>query len=200
MSFTGTADITVKAVNDCNESLYSGPFTVTMNNVPVISLGPDTLLCPTWDILLDAGNPGASYVWSTGATSQTIVVDSAGIGLGTASPWVNVTLNGCSDSDTILITFTICEGTPTVTAPPVMAVFPNPGTGKFNLQVNLRGEDNLDIRVFDLLGKEVFGRQGIQTNGTYSTLIDLSAFPEGVYYLRVKATSMQEVRKLIITR
>ena len=38
-SYTGNADISVKAVNDCNESAYSDPLTVTVNPMPFVSLG-----------------------------------------------------------------------------------------------------------------------------------------------------------------
>jgi len=45
-----------------------------------VSLGPDTIkICEACGILeLDALNPGASYLWSTGATSQSIVVTTPG--------------------------------------------------------------------------------------------------------------------------
>jgi gliding motility-associated-like protein len=45
-----------------------------------VSLGPDTIkICEACGIFeLDALNPGASYLWSTGATSQSIVVTTPG--------------------------------------------------------------------------------------------------------------------------
>jgi len=44
-----------------------------------VSLGPDTIqLCQPSGITLDAGNPGASYLWSTGATTQSILVNTLG--------------------------------------------------------------------------------------------------------------------------
>lgn len=48
--------------------------------IPEISvdLGPDQTICEGATALLDAGNGFASYVWSTGATSQTIEVDTSG--------------------------------------------------------------------------------------------------------------------------
>lgn len=41
-----------------------------------ISLGPDITVCKS-DVILNAGN-GATYIWSTGATSQAITVSSSG--------------------------------------------------------------------------------------------------------------------------
>lgn len=64
-----------------------------------VDIGEDVSFCEGDSALLDAGNPGGSYQWSNGATSQTIYVNSGGtIG-------VTVTLpNGCSHSDQVDVT------------------------------------------------------------------------------------------------
>src|SRR5205085_10755653 len=55
--------------------------TVSINVVviqpPTVTLPPDTTICSSDSLLLDAG-PGANYTWSNGATTQTIVIDSSG--------------------------------------------------------------------------------------------------------------------------
>ncbi len=71
--------------------------TVIINALPVVNLGPDTTLCPNTTITLNAGNPGATYVWNTGQTTQTISADSA------FNYVVAVTLNGCPGGDSILV-------------------------------------------------------------------------------------------------
>ena len=66
---------------------------------PVVELGNDTSLCSPGSLTLDAGNSGASYLWSTGETTQTINV--------TSSDTFYVTVNfsfGCQASDTIEVT------------------------------------------------------------------------------------------------
>lgn len=72
--------------------------TVTVNALPVVNLGMDSTLCPNTPYTLDAGNPGANYLWSTGATTQTISVDSA------ATYYVLVTQNNCPGGDSVVIT------------------------------------------------------------------------------------------------
>lgn len=65
---------------------------------PVVNIGNDTTICPGIAYVLSA-NPGASYSWSTGATTQSITVSAANM------YYVNVIFaNGCKNSDTILIT------------------------------------------------------------------------------------------------
>jgi PKD repeat protein len=72
--------------------------TITMGTVPTVSLGADQLLCNNQTAVLDAGNSGSTYLWSTGALTQSITVSTAGTYI------VNVTNpNGCVGRDTILI-------------------------------------------------------------------------------------------------
>ncbi|MFH0867244.1 MAG: PKD domain-containing protein [Bacteroidota bacterium] len=64
---------------------------------PVVSLGNDTVICPGDSLLLDAGNPGMIYFWSTGESGQTIMVMDSG------TYWVEVDNGICPSYDTISI-------------------------------------------------------------------------------------------------
>jgi len=77
----------------------TGQDTISVHFVPppVVNLGNDTTICPGTSLVLDAQNPGAGYLWSTGATTQTINVSTAG------NYWVIVTIGICVTSDTIQI-------------------------------------------------------------------------------------------------
>lgn len=46
---------------------------------PVVELGADTVICSGASVVLNAGNPGLKYIWSTGDTTQTISVNSTGV-------------------------------------------------------------------------------------------------------------------------
>ena len=67
--------------------------------VPVATLGQNINVCVGTPVTLDAGNPGATYLWSTGATTQTISVSTSG------NYYVIVTSGNCASSDTILVNF-----------------------------------------------------------------------------------------------
>ncbi len=74
--------------------------TVTVTSVPspLVNLGADIAICFGDTAILDAGNSGATYLWSTGATTQTINVTTAGAYI------VSVTnANGCVTTDEINI-------------------------------------------------------------------------------------------------
>jgi len=63
------------APNGCTDTAFHQ---LTVHAVPAINLGADTIICEGTSLLLDAANSGATYNWSTSATSQTISVNTAG--------------------------------------------------------------------------------------------------------------------------
>lgn len=69
---------------------------VFVTPLPVVQLGNDYSICPGTTTTLDVTTPGASYLWSNGATTPSISV-----GPGIHS--VTMTVNGCTDSDAITI-------------------------------------------------------------------------------------------------
>ncbi|MCA6364496.1 MAG: gliding motility-associated C-terminal domain-containing protein, partial [Bacteroidetes bacterium] len=74
---------------------------VVFLQVPVVNLGADTVLCASLgNLILDAGNPGFTYNWSTAATTQTIAPATPG------TYWVQVNNGNCTNTDTILISLT----------------------------------------------------------------------------------------------
>lgn len=71
-------------------------FIVTVRAAPFqVNLGNDTLICNSDVLVLDAKNQGASYLWNTGATSQSISISTSG------QYSVRVIANSCSRNDTI---------------------------------------------------------------------------------------------------
>ncbi|MFM9985524.1 MAG: gliding motility-associated C-terminal domain-containing protein [Flavobacteriales bacterium] len=56
----------------------SDDINITAGESPPVNIGPNQDLCEGESVTLNAGNPGATYLWSTGATSQTITVSSTG--------------------------------------------------------------------------------------------------------------------------
>lgn len=71
--------------------------------LPVVNLVADSTFCSGDSVLLDAGNPGGSYIWSTGATTQTVTINSTGLIA------VTVTAQVCTASDSInMIELTDC--------------------------------------------------------------------------------------------
>ncbi len=93
---TGAIDVVVTDAAGCSAS---DTVQITILDVPLVNLGPDQLLCNGAILLLDAGNPGASYLWTPNSTSQTLVAAATG-----AYSVVVTDSNGCQGMDTVLIT------------------------------------------------------------------------------------------------
>jgi gliding motility-associated-like protein len=98
-TFSATVPGTYHVTVTSNCCVASDTVIVSLNSPPPVNLGPDQNLCAGATGLLDAGNPGATYLWSNNFTGQSQTV-------GAGTWWVQVTLNGCVGVDTIVITTT----------------------------------------------------------------------------------------------
>lgn len=72
---TGTYFVAVKNIANC---IGSDTVNVTFHPLPIVNLGNDTAFCYGNTLTLNAGNPGASYLWNTNSTGQTINVNTTG--------------------------------------------------------------------------------------------------------------------------
>lgn len=94
---TGTYYVTVTSSNGCTKSDSIG---VTINSLPVVNLGNDTLLCGG-SLTLNSGNTGFIHLWSDNSTGQTLTVFTTG----TVSVTVSDPTTSCVSSDAIVVTF-----------------------------------------------------------------------------------------------
>lgn len=92
---TTTYTLTITDANGCQDT---DAVTVVVNPSPTVALGPDVTQCGG-TVVLDAGNPGASYLWSTGAGTQTLPVTTTGT-------YAVTVMNsfGCNGGDNINVT------------------------------------------------------------------------------------------------
>ncbi|MNS66378.1 PKD domain protein [compost metagenome] len=94
-----TAGTYYVAVMNTTGCLSTDTIVMAINALPELNLGNDTAICDGSTLVLNAGNPGASYIWSTGEASQTINVNAAG------TYTLSLTgADGCTASDEIEVT------------------------------------------------------------------------------------------------
>ncbi|MCU0431119.1 MAG: T9SS type A sorting domain-containing protein [Cytophagaceae bacterium] len=126
----GITNGTPFAINATNNYVVTGSngacvrkdsITITVfNGVPSVNLGPDGVVCSGSFVVLDAGFPGSTYLWSDNSTAQTLSVTSPG------SYSVTVT-NACGvGSDNIVLTSALSP-----------SVFLGPDTSRCNGSVTL---------------------------------------------------------------
>jgi gliding motility-associated-like protein len=153
----------------CANKLVSN-VAVSVTPYPIVDLGSDKSICGNVNLILDAGNVGASYLWSTSETGQTINTNTGGTYL------VDVTLNGCTTRDEIIVNqnalpsvdlgdnVAICEGASiTIDAQ-------NPGmtylwsTGAITQTISVNTSDSYDVKVTDTDGCDGVGTIEVTVN------------------------------------
>jgi len=70
-----------------------------VTDLPIVNLGNDTVICDGETLTLDASAQNATYLWQDNSTNYTYDAIDAG------DYFVEVTVNGCSSTDTINVTY-----------------------------------------------------------------------------------------------
>lgn len=199
--YTGLAEIKVRGNNQCGNGIWSNPLQVMIHDLPIVNLGEDMTICAGESVILDAGNPGSTYLWSTGATTQTILVDTTGYGLGQHTFWVQVTNPaGCTSTDEILIEFLDCTGIYNPENPMSVEIYPNPATSKLYVLVTSRRNSQFTLSIVNNLGKKVIELNDLLISTSESIEINLEALPAGVYFLRLDGPEINLSKKIIIQK
>lgn len=78
-----------------------------------------------------------------------------------------------------------------------LSIYPNPNVGQFNVSfTTLRAEERVSIRVFNLIGKEVYRTQVTGVAGDHKERINLQGASKGIYMLVVSNGDKKQTRRL----
>ncbi|MDO8971555.1 MAG: T9SS type A sorting domain-containing protein, partial [Saprospiraceae bacterium] len=167
---------------------------VASNPLPVVELGPDSLICQGQTLTISAGNTGSQYNWSNGASTQSITV-------GTENVYEVTVTNGfgCTATDDILVEVEVCIGTKEAAWAADLKVFPNPSTGLVTLQLPLPNAMETRLEVFNALGQVVV-TENLGMLSELSQVLDLQRLAQGTYFLRVAVGGEIATRRLSLQR
>lgn len=161
-------------------------------DAPVVDLGNDTILTAPATYTLDAGaGAGYIYLWSTGATTQTIEVAQSG-----AYSVTVINAEGCESADSV--TVSIISGTKTPTLVGNLTLFPNPTTGWAYLRLEGVLAGQYAVAVFDLTGRLLAQQTLDQPAGTSVQTLDLNGYPTGAYLVRVSNAQGAATRRIVV--
>jgi gliding motility-associated-like protein len=93
---TGSAIYTATGT-DANGCSNTASQAVTVKPLPIVNLGPNVQICDGDSLVLNAGLPGATYVWQDNSTAPTFIVKQTG------TYTVAVTRDGCTATDNISV-------------------------------------------------------------------------------------------------
>ncbi len=198
-----TAVYYITSVTDANGCVSEGQglADITVNPNPVVNLGNDTTICHNHVLTLDAGSDGDTYIWSTGETTQTIAIDSTGVGYsGVKNISVEVTNSfACVTEDMIEVVIENCTGTEDFADVIELSVYPNPTNGEVVVYFNAKERANYSVEVSDSKNAilQVIDLGSIQ--GQFSKKLDLTNLADGVYFLNIKtAGNNNHLTKIVI--
>lgn len=184
--------------NNCSDS---DTVNITFAPLPQVDLGVDTVICHDQSYTLDAGNPGDTYLWSTGETTQTIVVNAADYAYGTETFSVIVTNPfACEAGDELSIEIKDCTGIDEFAQSVNMSLFPNPTNGTFMLELETADKLQLSIKVVSVTGLLVYEKPDVEINGQYSQQLDLTGLSSGVYSVFIVGDGFISHKKIVLRK
>ena len=152
---------------------------VNVNPLPAANAGTDDTICTNGTTLLNASG-GISYLWSPSAS-----LSNASVNNPVASPTVTTTYtvivtdaNGCSEQDSVRIVVDVCSGLPVLSSEISLSDFPNPSTGKFEMNASIKSGK---LSVFNTIGECIFTFELMEGKNNF----DFEQFPKGIYFVKV---------------
>lgn len=166
--------------------------TLTVHELPTVSLGNDFTLCGNCEETLDAGAGFEEYVWSNGLDIQAITVGEPG------EYFVKVTdANGCSNADTVVVDQVL--GIHDHFDFLGISLFPNPTDRWINLMIdNDDGLQEVRILISNILGKAVEERVIELKLGKNPVILDYKHLAKGLYNMLFISEKGEIYKKVLL--
>jgi hypothetical protein len=172
----GWSAIEVRAVSGCGTG-NPASLEVNVQYVPVVELGEDTSIYQGQSLLLDAGNPGCHYEWSTGDSSRYLIVTQSGLYS------VNVWSYCGSASDDIEVS--VIVGIPTLTDNQQLNIY----AANRHIFIDETGIAIEKIEILSVYGQLVLHGQ---------TQTSVPIINPGIYIVRILTNQGQYIRKILV--
>ncbi len=98
------------------------------------------------------------------------------------------------------ITTGISDPKPVVTRYRLEQNYPNPFNPKTTIRYELKSAGKVSLRVFNILGQQVYAFSAKQSAGAHSVAFDGSKVPSGIYFYKLEAGDFQAVKKMILAK
>ncbi len=198
----GSGSISAAAVNACGTGAYKTLAVTTGAAQPGLMTGPSNLCgMTTATYSVPSLGAGYTYTWSLAVTSWTITsgqgtssITVTGPATGTSgSGIVKVrSSNTCNDTSAYRSTgITYCHTSSamfTLTetgANTISAVYPNPTSSEFKIDVTTDVDEVITVQVYDVIGNLIINEKHQMTKGTSTLTNSISNYEAGMYFVRL---------------
>ncbi len=180
------ANTTTYTVTGANGSCTNAKsFTLTVVSNPTVGASATaTLICASAQTTTLNATGATSYVWNPGNIAGNNIPTTL---TSTTTFTVTGTTNGCSNTATVAISVSPCTGIATVNGAGNFKVYPNPTQGVVTL--NFGEVFTGQVTLFNALG-QLLSDQKI--NDSEKTELNLSAYPKGVYLIKLMPVNGKE--------
>jgi len=151
-----------------------------------LKLMNDTFICSNEILQISATLGDYKYLWNAGDTSQSIIINKGG----TYS--VKVTNGSCSVSDSTIITQDLNESCKFR-----VSLFPNPCNSQFTVSIYSRKEQNINIQLYEMSGKQVASYDNITANQFTKLEVNTEYFASDLYILQINTSERKYIYKII---
>lgn len=195
LTLTASTDYTVSASTSAG-CVNTQTFNIQVNPAPVVQIpNSATVSCAscsdaTLTSMASGGTAPYTYTWTPGNIKAQDAPD-----LAAGCYTLRVTdAAGCPASATACVV--VDEGVPTgisalQSTSSEARISPNPGYGLYTIEFS--SEEPVSLEVTDALGKVIYSARLATRSGT----LDLTAYPQGIYYVRILSAESVSTRKLI---
>ncbi|TVQ07517.1 MAG: T9SS C-terminal target domain-containing protein [Bacteroidetes bacterium] len=163
-----------------------------------VSAGEDVTICRGEEVQLTASR-GATYLWNTGDTNQTITVSPD-----STSVYSVIVRNeqGCPGIASVKVEVEECTGIDEMSAESRrMKVFPNPVfDGRTFLQLEGFESGSYQLTLLDSNGRKVWSQKLMITTALHDESLHITGLPAGNYILELSGNDQTEAIKLVISR
>lgn len=171
---------------------------ITVFPLPEVDLGLFEDVCIDESaFVLTGGSPEGGEYSGVGVDNGMFDPQEAGIGTHTIT-YTYTDGNQCENFAEGLMIVDACTGVIEIVENLTIEVSPNPNSGKFSIMISTAMDEKISLKVIDNLGSVVYKKESVQINKNYSTDLDLSNQPKGMYFVYISTDDNNYVKKIIV--
>lgn len=186
---------------------YTAQVIDTMTQCRSISVSTDidvvVLTAPSITLMgtlfsVDMPQAGVTYVWTLNGSPIGMGITLQAAGSGTYNAYVQDPGTGCTSDTSNSIVYTAVGIDPLAGLAQGIQLYPNPNNGRFTFEAELLQPSSVNIRVMDMLGREVLKINEQAQAGTLQKRIDMQQQQAGVYMLQLEIDGQSTIVKMVL--